>query len=371
MGRRWIRGSANQAPLDSVLQSIRLRGGNGRGKIIIVRGEAGAGASAFASRLHSLLLRSNIKSAFIPRLPFNADFLFSTHLFKSLGLPSSSFDITAARRVTRHYEAAMHLRCYRAVICEDAHDFFHKHQIKKENIYDSIHRLTLPPYNHLVVLCGLRDSLTVVGDRAIADGMDVEYVDLRPMRCDQSYLGFVRDVVRTFAPIGNSESLSPFLLPIRAPLLLTDQVTAKQSGHVPLSPPAPISNPMVSEFSAGDTQLGAGAFLALNPCPLGPEGLDVSILHAHTKGLVGNTVSVVKGLLAAWLSPGSSNTPSKDVISRPAFSSVAPANTANSTLPELPDRVGPAISSGQAEDAGSLTESTNDAASSLANLRAH
>lgn len=355
MGRCWVGNSANEAPLECVLRSIRLRGGDGQGKIIIVRGEAGAGASAFASRLHTLLSRINIRSAFVPRSPFNADFLFSSHLLKSLGLPSSSFDIAAGRRVTRHYEAAMHLRGYQAVICEDAHDFFHKHQMKKENIYESIHRLTMPPYSYIVVLCGLRDPLTVVGDSAMAYGMDVEYVDLRRMRLDQSYLAFVRGVAMTITSVGSYPSLQPFLLPIRATLLPADEVAANQAGNATPSPVS-IPNPMDSEISSEDTQLGAGSFIALSPCPLSAEGLDVGILHAHTKGLVGNTASVVKGLLASWLAP------STGVIPRSASSTAIPANSAQSTLSDLPllsDQEGPAMPAGRVEDTDSSTKSSN------------
>ncbi|MDY2562264.1 TniQ family protein [Pseudomonas syringae] len=312
MGRRWIGSSANQAPLESVLELIGQYGGDTHGKLIIVRGEAGAGASAFASRLHSMLLRKNIRSVFVPRFPFNADFVFSSHFLKPLGLPSSSVDMISGRKVRLHYEAAIHLRRYQAVICEDAHDFFHKRQMKVENIYGSIQQLTQPPYSHCVVLCGLRDPLTAVGHVAQAMGMDVKYVDLEPMPCDQYYLKFVHDIA-TGIP-GNR--INPFLLSTTAESRAGAPPPASEPREAlnPQSAPAPI--PADSDLAAEQTDLGASSFLALDPCPLTMYGFDLGILHAHTKGLIGNTVTVVRGLLAASVTTcGSTNYETSD--SRP------------------------------------------------------
>lgn len=306
MGRRWIGNSANQAPLESVVELIGEYGGDTHGKLIIVRGEAGAGASAFASRLHSMLLRKNIRSVFVPRAPFNADFVFSAHFLKSLGLPNSTVDMISGRKVTLHYEAAIHLRRYQAVICEDAHDFFHKRQLKVHNIYGSIQQLTQPPYGHCVVLCGLRDPLTEVGHVAQAMEMDVEYVDLEPMPCDQHYLDFVHDIATVIQMGTPCNRINRFLLSIsakgRALVLLPS--SEPREVLVPQSTPAPVAAD--SDLAAEQTHLGASSFLALDPCPLTFCGLDVGILHAHTKGLVGNTVRVVRGLMAASVATGAS-----------------------------------------------------------------
>ncbi|MEB0088626.1 hypothetical protein QN365_18610, partial [Pseudomonas sp. RTI1] len=299
MGRRWIGSSANQAPLESVLESIGEYGGNTHGKLIIVRGEAGAGASAFASRLHSMLLRKNIRAVFVPRAPFNADFVFSSHFLKSLGLPSSSVDMISGQKVRLHYEAAIHLRRYQAVICEDAHDFFHKRQMKVQNIYGSIQQLTQPPYGHCVVLCGLRDPLTEVGHVAQAMKIDVEYVDLEPMPCDPHYLDFVRDIA-TVMRMGNpGNRVNTFLLSLRAKGRALLPLPASEPREVLVRQSTLASVGADSDLATEQTHLGASSFLALYPCPLTFCGLDVGILHAHTKGLVGNTVTVVRGLMAA------------------------------------------------------------------------
>jgi len=306
MGRRWIGSSANQAPLESVVESIGHYGGGTHGKLIVVRGEAGAGASAFASRLHSILLRKNIRSVFVPRAPFNADFVFTAHVLKSLGLPSSTVDMISGRKVRLHYEAAIHLRRYQAVICEDAHDFFHKHQVKVHNIYGSIQQLTQPPYGHCVVLCGLRDPLTEVGHVAQAMEMDVEYVDLEPMPCDQHYLGFVRDIATVVQLGAHGNRINPFLLSATAKGWVDVPLPASgpQEVLVPQSKPGSVA--AAFDLSAEQTHLGASSFLALDPCPLTCGGLDVGILHAHTKGLIGNTVTVGRGLMAASVTTGAS-----------------------------------------------------------------
>jgi hypothetical protein len=253
-----------------------------------------------------MLLSKNIRSVFVPRAPFNADFVFSAHFLKSLGLPSSTVDLTSGRKIRLHYEAAIRLRRYQAVICEDAHDFFHKHQQKVHNIYGSIQQLTRPPYGHCVVLCGLRDPLTVVGHVAQAMAMDVEYFDLGPMPCDQHYLDFVQDITAGMQLGTPGNRIKPFLLSTiakeRVPIALP--ASEPQRVQVPQSAQAPVAADF--DLAADQTNLGAGCFLALDPCPLTLYGLDVGILHAHTKGLIGNTVTVVRGLLAAPVEAGGS-----------------------------------------------------------------
>lgn len=332
MGRHWIGSSANQAPLERVLDLIRHHGRDEHGKLIIVRGEAGAGASAFASRLHSVLSRRNIRSVFVRRSPFNNDFVFFSHFLKSLNLPYSSFEIQSGRRITRHYEAAVHLRSYQAVICDDAHDFFHKYQPKIKDVYDSIQQLTHPPCGHSMVLCGLRDPMTVVGQRAMGMGMDVEFVDLEAMSCDRFYLAFVQDVA---AAESTTYRISPCLSPITAKEQVTHQATGNELNGLPL--PSLVG----SELAAENTQLGAACFLALSPFAFIAQGLDVCALHAHTKGLVGNTVSVVKGLIADSKAIGQSNTydmPTNNALRlREASCSPRPdISSEASNLPELP-----------------------------------
>ena len=89
MGRRWIGSSANQASLDRVLALINQNGNRAKGRLFIVRGEAGAGTSAFASRLRALLDSRQARTLYVPRMPFNSDFVFSSHVLKSFGLPPS------------------------------------------------------------------------------------------------------------------------------------------------------------------------------------------------------------------------------------------------------------------------------------------
>lgn len=332
MGRHWIGSSANQAPLERVLDLIRQHGRDEHGKLIIVRGKAGAGASAFASRLHSMLSRRNIRSVFVPRSPVNNDFVFSSHFLKALGLPLSSLDLASGRRVRRHYEAAIHLRRYQAVICEDAHDFFHKYQVKIQNVYDSIQQMTQPPYSHCMVLCGLCDPMTVVGQRAMGMGMDVEFVDLKAMSCDRFYLAFVQDVA---AAESTTYRISPFLYPITVKEQVTPQVTGNDLDGVPLH------SPIESELAAEHTQLGAACFLALSPSAFIAHGLDVRVLHAHTKGLVGNTVSVVRGLIADSKAIGQSktdDTPASNALRLREASHSTPPDISSepSSLAELP-----------------------------------
>lgn len=327
MGRRWIGSSANQAPLERVLDLLRQHGREEHGKLIIVRGEAGSGVSAFASRLYSVLSRRKIRSVFVPRSPFNNDFVFFSHLLKSLNLPYSSFEIELRRRITRHYEAAVHLRSYQAVICDDAHDFFHKYQPKIEDVYDSIQKLTHPPYGHSIVLCGLSDPMTVVGLRAMGMGMDVEFVDLEAMSCDRFYLAFVQDVA---AAESTTYRISPCISPITAKEQVTHQVTGDDLDGLPLP------SFFESELAAENTQLGAACFLALSSFASIAQGLDVCALHAHTKGLVGNTVSVVKGLIAdskAIRQPNTYDTPTYNAL-RLREASRSPRQASN--LPELP-----------------------------------
>lgn len=308
MGRHWIGSSANQAPLERVLALINEQGGDAHGKLIIVRGEAGAGASAFASHLHLMLSRKMIRSVFVHRSPFNTDFVLSSHLLKSLGLPTSSVDIASGRRVGRHYVAAFHLRHYKAVICEDAHDFFHKYPSKIRSVYDSVHQLTKPPYGYCVVLCGLYDPLTIVGNRALSMGIEMEFVDLEAMSCDESYLTFVQDVVAW----DRSNRINPYLPPIA---LIAQTASLNTGTESPADPPH-----IESALTAEQTQLGTASFLALEPSPVTRQGLDVRTLHVHTKGLVGNTVSVVKGLIAESKICGQSKTIDLVVPAAPDFS---------------------------------------------------
>jgi hypothetical protein len=205
----------------------------------------------------------------------------------------------SGRKVSLHYEVAIHLRCYKAVICEEAHDFFHKRQIKVENIYRSIQQLTRPPYSHCVVLCGLRDPLTEVGHIAQAMGMVVEYVDLEPMACDQRYLSFVRDIAKGVRVCGKGNCISAFLPSSSAKARAIEKTTTGQPREAQIPESATASMSIDSDVAAEQTDLGASSFLSLDLCPLTECGLDVGILHAHTKGLVGNTVTVVRGLLAA------------------------------------------------------------------------
>lgn len=93
----WVCSSANEPPLQRVLTLLRERH-EAEGRLVIVRGEAGAGTSAFASRLHQLLGRDGMRSALVPRMAMNADFVFMTHLLRSLGLPIYSAEIHSPRR---------------------------------------------------------------------------------------------------------------------------------------------------------------------------------------------------------------------------------------------------------------------------------
>ncbi|WP_397453641.1 TniQ family protein [Pseudomonas sp. NA-150] len=356
MWRRWIESSANQEPLERVLDSICLHGGsspggNAHGKLIIVQGEAGAGASAFASRLHSTLVRRKIRCVFVPRHPFSADFALYSHYLKSLGLPDSSIDLKAGQKVTLHYEAAIQLRRYQAVICEDAHDFFFRFNVKLQNIYDSLQLLIQPPNGQCIILCGLRDPLTIVGHRAKQMGIEVEYADLEAMPCDQSYLEFVNDIAAA-APfvgdrgIGDSDKrLRQIMPPISSMVGLPfanpnvqQSILSAPDAHRASSEPQTVSEPThmqpPNETNGGpkQTQLGAASCMHLDPDPLTGRELDVAILHAHTKGLVGNTVSVVLGLSAVSMlkmnsipgTPGTHSTQHNDVPRSAALSSPRP-----------------------------------------------
>ncbi|MBD8597641.1 TniQ family protein [Pseudomonas sp. CFBP 8772] len=316
MGRRWIGSSANQASLDRVLALINQNGNRAQGRLFIVRGEAGAGTSAFASRLRALLDSRHARTLYVPRMPFNSDFVFSSHVLKSLGLPPS-VALTSGRRVERHYKAAMQLRRYGAVVCEDAHDFFHKHQPKVQGIYDSIQALTQPPYSHCVVLCGLYDTLTAVGHKATAMGIEVTFFDLEAMSCDLSYLTFVRDVIVA----NQGHRFPPYLPEANATALArtsTKTVNNPETPETPRMPETherldtpkspslaadtklnelPILSSSESALAAEQAVLGAASFMALNQSPLTAQGIDVRMLHEHTKGLIGNTVSMLKGLL--------------------------------------------------------------------------
>lgn len=316
MGRRWIGSSANQASLDRVLALINQNGNRAQGRLFIVRGEAGAGTSAFASRLRALLDSRQARTLYVPRMPFNSDFVFSSHVLKSLGLPPS-VALTSGRRVERHYKTAMQLRRYEAVVCEDAHDFFHKHQPKVQGIYDSIQALTQPPYSHCVVLCGLYDTLTVVGHKATAMGIEVTFFDLEAMSCDLSYLTFVRDVIVA----NQGHRFPPYLPEANATALARTSPKTVNNPEIPEIPETPETRERLdapkSATLAADTKLtelpilssksalaavqavlGAASFMALKQSPLTAQGIDVRMLHEHTKGLIGNTVSVLKGLLA-------------------------------------------------------------------------
>ncbi|MCS3469019.1 hypothetical protein M2401_002757 [Pseudomonas sp. JUb42] len=321
MGRRWIISSANQAPLDRVLALINQNGDRAQGRLFIVRGEAGAGTSAFASRLRALLDSRQARTLYVPRMPFNSDFVFSSHVLKSLGLPPSAA-LTSGRRVERHYKAAMQLRRYEAVICEDAHDFFHKHQPKVQGIFDSIQALTQPPYSHCVVLCGLHDPLTAVGHKATAMGIEVTFFDLEAMSCDRSYLTFVRDVIAA----NQGHRFPPYLPEANATVSARTSpktVNNPETPEIPETPETPetherlvasesaplaadtklnelpILSSSESALAAEQAVLGAASFMALKQSPLTAQGINVQMLHEHTKGLIGNTVSVLKGLLVA------------------------------------------------------------------------
>lgn len=216
-----------------------------------------------------------------------------------------------------HSEAAIQLRRYQAVICEDAHDYFVKYTVQLQSVYESLQQLIQPPNGQCVILCGLRDPLTIVGHRAKQMGIEVEHVDLEAMACDQSYLEFVNDIT-TAAPIdgdrgdGNrAERLRPIMPPIsptvgssltsltvRSPTPTATEGLRKSSVPQPGSNPTPIQPTSEHRKGPKQTQLGAASYMHLEPDPLIGRKLDVAILHAHTKGLVGNTVSVVMGLSA-------------------------------------------------------------------------
>lgn len=285
MRRIWHDGSANQVPLERALALISQ--GGGQGKLIIVRGEAGAGSSAFASRLQALATRNGIRSIHIERSAVNSDFVLLAHIFRSLQLPIFSSELGANQRISRHYKAALHLRQYQAVICEDAHDYFNMYSSKLQGIYDSVHQLTRPPFGYNIVLCGLHDKLTEIGLRARVLGMIVEMIDLRPMNYDEAYFNLVEALFkdhRVSMPLLQSTHL-PTPIPIRHDILTAPLGT---------SPSELRGNVCAETESAPDLNLAAATVRNLSPIFITSYGLDVRALHTYTSGLVGKTAEHVR-----------------------------------------------------------------------------
>lgn len=282
MWRGWVCSSANEPPLQRALALLRERQKT-EGRLIVVRGEAGAGASAFASRLHQLLAREGMRSALVPRMAMNADFVFMTHLLRSLGLPIYSADIHPPRRNSLPYIAALHLRRYQAIIFDDGHDFFSKHQQKIHLIYKVLSYLLTPPFGYDIVFCGTYDGLTELGLRARDMGVEVVYVDLKAMECDEAYQHFVAGTMKALTLSKIPTYLVPsYLVPSESPSAVPD----------------PLQQGAMTAESDLIRMLGPMTIPPLFPEFVTPQGIDLFELHAHTQGLVGKTVSALGNLKA-------------------------------------------------------------------------
>lgn len=273
----WICSSANEPPLQRALALLRERH-NAEGRLIIVRGEAGAGTSAFASRLHQLLGRDGMRSALVPRMAMNADFVFMTHLLRSLGLPIYSAEIHSPRRGSHPYVAALHLRQYQAIVFDDGHDFFSKHQQKIHLIFKVLSYLLKPPFGYDIVLCGTHDGLTDVGLRACDMGIETVFLGLKAMECDEAYQYFVADTLKALS----LSKIPSYLVP------------PDSSSAVPGS----LHQVDIDPESELTSMMGLMTIPMLSPGFVTPQGIDLWELHAHTKGLVGKTVSALESLKA-------------------------------------------------------------------------
>lgn len=208
----------------------------------------------------------------------NADFVFITHLLRSLGLPIYAADIHPPRRGSRPYVAALHLRQYQAIVFEDGHDFFTKHQQKIHLIYQVLSYLLGAPFGHDILLCGTHDGLTEVGLQARDMGIEVVFIDLNAMACDEAYQDFVAATLKalslskipTYLVPSDSSSTVPGAL-LKGTMEVTNDLLRMLG---PLTLPIPLP-----EFVT-------------------PLGIDLCELHAYTKGLVGRTVSALGRLKA-------------------------------------------------------------------------
>lgn len=280
MWHGWVCSSANEPPLQRALTLLRERH-KAEGRLILVRGEAGAGTSAFASRLHQLLARDGMRSALVPRMAMNADFVFMTHVLRSLGLPIYSTDIHPPRRASFPYIVALHLRQYQAIVFDDGHDFFSKHQQKIHLIYQVLSYLLKPPFGYDIVLCGKYDGLTDVGLRARDMGIEVVFLDLKAMECDEAYQHFVAETLRALS----LSKIPTYLVPPDSPSIAP--VSLQQGGIDP-------ENDLIS-------LMGPKKIPTLSPLFVTPQGIDLCDLHEHTKGLVGKTVCALESLKALML----------------------------------------------------------------------
>lgn len=278
--RGWVCSSANEPPLQRALALLRERH-KAEGRLIVVRGEAGAGASAFASRLHQMLAREGMRSELVPRMAMNADFVFMTHLLRSLGLPIYSADIHPPRRISLPYIAALHLRRYQTIIFDDGHDFFSKHQQKIHLTYKVLSYLLTPPFGYDVVFCGTYDGLTELGLRARGMGVEVVYVDLKAMECDEAYQHFV---ARTMEALALSK-IPTYLVPFESPPAVFDP---RQQGAIDAE------NDLIRMLVPKTIPLLFPEFVT-------SHGIDLYELHEHTKGLVGKTVSTLRALKASMV----------------------------------------------------------------------
>ncbi len=209
----------------------------------------------------------------------NADFVFMTHLLRSLGLPIHSAEIHSPRRGSRPYVAALHLRQYQAIVFDDGHDFFSKHQQKHHLIYQVLSYLLKPPYCYDIVLCGTHDGLTEVGLKALDMSIEVVLLDLKTMECDETYQHFVAETLKALA----LSRIPTYLTPPNSPLVILGSL--QQGAEDAESDFIRMVRPMTIP--------------TLFPEFVTPQGIDLCELHAHTKGLVGKTVSALERLKAS------------------------------------------------------------------------
>ncbi|MFS2160195.1 hypothetical protein ACCD10_22990 [Pseudomonas sp. Pseusp122] len=203
----------------------------------------------------------------------NTDFVFMTHLLRSLGLPIYSAEIHSPRPGSRPYVAALHLRQYQAIVFEDGHDFFSKHQQKHHLIYQVLSYLLKPPYGYDIVLCGTHVGLTEVGLRALDMGIEVVFLDLKAMECGEAYQHFVAETLKALA----LSRIPTYLIPPDSPSAI----------------PGPLQQGAMDVESDFIRMMRPVSIPIRFPEFVTPQGIDLCELNAHTKGLVGKTVSAL------------------------------------------------------------------------------
>ncbi|MFJ2970997.1 hypothetical protein [Pseudomonas fulva] len=209
----------------------------------------------------------------------NGDFVFMTHLLRSLGLPIHSAEIHSPRRASHPYVAALRLRQYQAIIFDDGHDFFSKHQQKIHLIFKVLSYLLKPPFGYDIVFCGTHYGLTDVGLRACDMGIETVFLGLKAMECDEAYQHFVADTLKALS----LSEIPSYLVP------------PDSSSGVPGS----LQQGDIDPESELISMMGPMTIPMLSPGFVTPQGIDLCELHAHTKGLVGKTVSALESLKAS------------------------------------------------------------------------